>query len=149
MSSASAQHQLLQAIVNSLTAAPALADGRVFANRLRPVSAPSGTAVVVRLQNSTGNKPVIHAIDWATTLQIECYARTTAQADPAQAVDDLLQAVWARLSALDPANLSLMDINLQPAIGWDYDDGETPTACAVIRLQAVHRTPTTSLTPWA
>lgn len=147
--STTAQHQLLQEVVASLSAAPALADGRVYANRVRPVSAPSATAVAVRLESSNGQKPTLHGIDWSTVLQVECYARSTAQADPAQAVDALLHAAWQRLSGFSPSSLGLMDLSLQPRIEWDYDDGDTPTVCAVIRLVAVHRTPANSLTPWA
>lgn len=146
--SSTAQHQLQQAVVEALKASPALADGRVFANRVRPVSAQSATALAVRLERSTGTSPTLHATDWRTSLLVECYARAVANSDPAAAVDALLHDVWARLSVLQPAGLGAIDLDLEPDIGWDYDDTDTPTVCATLRLTAVHRTPANTLTPW-
>ena len=146
--SATAQHLIQQAVVDALKAAPALAEGRVFANRVRTVSAASATAVAVRLERSTGAAPTLHATDWRTSLLVECYARGVANNDPAAAVDALLYAVWQRLGALQAASLGLIDLRLEPDMGWDYDDAETPAVCVTLRLTAEHRTATDSLTPW-
>lgn len=147
--SATAQHLIQQAVVDALKVSPALAGGRVFANRVRTVSAASDTAVAVRLERSTGVSPTLHATDWRTSLLVECYARGVAGSDPAAAVDALLYDVWSRLAALQGANLGGMDLGLEPDLGWDYDDAETPTVCATLRLTVEHRTPTNSLAPWA
>ena len=138
-----------QAIVSALQAAPAVASGAVYANRTRAISAQQPLAVVVRLERSDAATSTLHAHDWRTTLSVECYAKAaTAASDPAQAVDALLVEVWARVAALQPAGLGLMGLDMPPAIGWDYDDGETPLVCATFRVTAIHRTSATSLQPW-
>lgn len=138
-----------QAIVSALQAAPTVAGGAVYANRTRAISAQQPLAVVVRLERSEAAENTLHAHDWRTTFSVECHARAaTAAADPAQAVDALLNEVWARIAALQPAGLGLMGFDMPPAIGWDYDDGETPLVCAAFRVTAMHRTPATSLQAW-
>lgn len=146
--SATAQHQLQQAVVNALQAAPSLAEGRVYANRVRPMSAAASTAVAVRLERSSGASPTLHATDWRTSLAVECYARSVANSDPAAAVDALLFDVWARLAVMQPAELGVMNMDLEPDIAWDFDDAAEPMVCATLRLTAVHRTPAHTLTPW-
>lgn len=148
MTAATAQHQVQQAVVDALKAAPALAGGRVYANRVRPISAPSADGIAVRLDRSSGAQPTLHAIDWRTSIAVECYSRTATGADPAAAVDALLHAAWQRLCAMSAPGLGLMDLTIDPDISWDYDDGEQPVVCATVRLTATHRTPANSLTAW-
>ena len=50
-----------------------------------------------------------------------------------------------RLSALDFETLGA-HISLDARIDWQYDDADTPLACAVLRLTAQHRTTTPTLT---
>lgn len=152
MSSTTAQHAIQQALVAALLAAPAVASGAVHTNRARPISAQQPTAVAVRLERTEGNTATLGAVDWRTTYTVECYTTAPASADPAQAVDALLAAVWARLAALQPAAVGqgLMDLQTEPAIAWDYEDGtERTTVCATLRVTATHRTTPQSLAPWA
>lgn len=136
------------AIVAALAQAPALAGGRVFANRVRAVAQQYDAYLVVRTDQSAATETVLGFNDWQTVYVIEAYARaSTAGADPIAAVDGLLAAVWARLSALQPASLGVMQIDTRPGIDWQVDDGETPVACAVLRVVAKHRTPINSLEP--
>ena len=139
---------LIAAVVSALQAAPALADGRVYANRMQPLPAGRSTAVVVRLEQSSASGTVLGALDWTTQLAVECLARGQVGTDPAAAVDPLLQATWQRMRALDPAQLGAMDIESDSAIEWLFEELETPLACAVIRLRVLHRTPVSNLQPW-
>lgn len=141
---ASVQSELIAA----LGTAPALAGGRIYANRLRPIAAGSNTAIVVRMDAADGTEQVLGSIDWATTYAVECYARSATGADPAAAVDALLADTWARLAALDFTTLDA-SITLSPKIDWQYDDAETPVVCAVIHLSAQHRTALVTLQPWS
>lgn len=136
------------ALVSALAAAPALADGRIWSNRLRPLPAGSATAVVVRQANSRGDEVVLGALDWATSFAIECYGRGPAGADPADAVDQLLKDVWARLSAVDPGALGAMAVAVAPGVEWQFDEGEAPMACAIAHLIVQHRTPMAALDAW-
>ena len=137
------------ALVAALTQAPALAEGRVYVNRLRPIGAAIPSAIVVRLDQASAAGDVIGTLDWVTSYTVECYARAVSGADPAESVDALLSAVWARLSALTPPGLGVAAITLQPTIDWQYDDAETPVACALIRISVQHRTVFADLAPWA
>lgn len=136
------------AIVSALSAAPALAGGRIYANRVRALAANANTAIVVRLDQSASNSDTIGVLDWTTDYIVECYARGATGADPAVAVDALLSDVWARLAALQPGALGVQSVTLNNVIDWQYDDAETPVVCAVIRLQVVHRTAKNNLSPW-
>ena len=136
------------AIQAALAAAPALADGRVHINRLTPVAAAHSTAVVVRLGQTSGREVVLGAHDWSSDIDVECYARAATGADPAAAVDSLLESVWTRLAGINASSIGAMALQLNPAITWQFDDsGETPVACAVLRIVCTHRTPCNSLEP--
>ena len=140
---------LQNSLVAALVAAPALAGGRIYANRLRPVSAGSTTAVVVRLDKAEGVQMLLGVVDWTSTYIVECYARAPGNGEPAAAIDQLLSDVWARLCALNANALGAIDITIAPRIDWQYDDGDTPLVCAVIQLSVQHRTPSDSLQAWS
>ena len=144
----SAFSSVLAAVVAALGAAPALAEGRVYANRLQPLPAGRSSAVVVRLEQSSSRETVIGFLDWTTRLAVECYARGQVGADPSEAVDALLQDAWQRVHAIDAGQIGVMEIRADSA-EWLYDELETPLACAVIRLQVLHRTPVNQIQPWA
>lgn len=137
------------AIEAALLAPPALADGRVSINRLRPIAAGSHSAAVVRLERSKAMGQTLGALDWTTSYSVECYTRAAAGADPAAAVDDFLNAAWERLSALVITDLGVMAIALNPEIDWQYDEADTPVICVTIRLDVEHRTALNSLKPRA
>lgn len=133
------------ALMAALSAATALAGGRIYANRLRPIADGVTTAIVVRQEPATGTEMVIGTVDWQTSYVVECYGRTSSGADPAGAVDTLLADVWARLSVLSFETLGA-NLALEPRIDWQFDDADTTMACAVLRLTAQHRTTTPQLT---
>lgn len=136
-------------IVAALLVAPALADGRVYANRLRPLHTGVSTAMVLRLEQSSARETVLGAHDWDSAYVLECYARGTVNADPAAAVDALLASAWARLAGLSAADLGAMAIAVNPAIDWQYDEADAPVVCASVRLQVQHRTPVATLESWS
>lgn len=137
------------ALLAALTASPALASGNISTNRQRPIPAGQSTAIVLRLDASEGTERVLGCIDWQTAFTVECYARgATSAADLVAAVDTLLADTWARLAGLSFQALGA-DLIVDPRIDWQFDDGETPMVCAVIRLSAAHRTASSTLTPWS
>lgn len=140
---------VLAAVVGALIAAPALADGRVYANRLQPLPAGRSSAVVVRLEQSSSVETVLGALDWTTRLAVECYARGQAGVDPSESVDDLLRDAWQRVRALDAGQLGVMNIHVDSAVEWLFDELDTPLACAVIHMTVLHRTPVNTLQSWS
>lgn len=137
---------LTTALVQALVQAPALAGGRVFPNRLRPIPDDRATAVVVRIgQRSQAQEIVLGAYDWTTPFSVECIARGTSGLDPQAAVDALLADVWARLYALDITALGAMSVTVNPAIEWSVDEADSSYICASIQLDVAHRTPLATL----
>lgn len=137
------------ALLAALTASPALASGNISTNRQRPIPAGQSTAIVLRLDASEGTERVLGCIDWQTAFTVECYARgASSTTDLVAAVDTLLADTWARLAGLSFQALGA-DLIVDPRIDWQFDDGETPMVCAVIRLSAAHRTASSTLTPWS
>lgn len=133
------------ALLASLAASPALAGGRITANKTRPIPTGQATAIVLRLDQTEGAEVMLGRIDWRTAFVLECYARGTGTADdPVLLVDGLLSAVWGRLSALSLSALDA-DLTIAPQIDWQYDDTEAPLVCAVLRVTVTHRTAVTTL----
>ena len=144
----SAMLQLQQVIVDALKDAPGLAGGSVYANRTRPVSAQETQSIVVRISSAEGSEIVTGSIDWRTSFNVECMAAIGgAGVDPAQSVDTLLEAVWARIAILQSDGFGLMGFDMEPEITWSFEEGATPLAMASIRITARHRTASSSLAP--
>lgn len=139
---------LQTAVVGVLTAGPPVAGGRVWENRRRPIQASHATAVVVRLDASDGEQALAGVgapMRWTTTLVIECYARAAASTDPAESVDALLAEVWRRIATANLSSIGVMAVDMKPQIDWQYDDGESPMVCALVRLVVLHQTDFDSL----
>lgn len=151
---ASAFSQLRAALVAHLLGA-GLAEGRVFADRLRPIAAQEPSAINVRLSDTQRTTPVIEAADWRSTFFVECLARSVpggASADAA--ADALLDGAYTRLQsfAASVSGLGLAVIDIEgdaTSVEWDRVAEDQPYVCAALRLTVVHRTPANSLQPWA
>lgn len=141
----SAFKSLTAALVAALLAAPAIAGSRVYPNRLRPIQQAHSTAVVVRLVASQSQELVLGALDWSTQFAVECLAKSAPGADPVDAVDALLLDVWPRLANLNAAALKAMQVVVDAAIQWQFDDGESNSASATVLLTVQHRSPFASL----
>lgn len=128
------------------TALAGLAGGRVYLNRLRPLPAGQDTGIVVRLEQSAGRAMPGGAMDWSTTLRIECVARGTPGADPAAAADSMLAAAWAILTALSVTDLKARAVALDPIVDWQYDDAEAPYVSAALSVRILHFTSYSTLT---
>jgi hypothetical protein len=120
------------AVMQALQASPAVA-GSVGRVQLRPVAKSVASAVVVRpvgasvLESSLPGAPIA----WVITLAVECYARATAGTSPDEAVDPLVQSVYARLMA-DTSLGGAVNLIEPQDISFDFDvDGEQ-TACATL-----------------
>ena len=130
-------------LLATLKATPALAAGRVYTNPARAIQ--DSSAIVLRLDAAEATEYPLGVHAWSTAFAVECYARASSGQDPMTAVDTLLADTWARLAALDATTLGA-DLSLNPKIDWQYDNTDTPVACAVIHLIARHYTDTTTLT---
>ena len=145
--SASAFLQVQAALVAALEAQPTLAGVPVHKNRTRTLPREEAAAVLVRLATSRDDGSMLGCSDWATDFDVEAVARATSGADPAAAVDELLQALWAALHAITGANI--LDAAADPQIVWAFDAADTAQASAKLRVSVRHRTQLNTLTPWS
>lgn len=120
------------AVMQALQVAPAVA-GSIGRVQLRPVAKSVASAVVVRpvgasvLESSLPGAPIA----WTITLAVECYARAAAGTSPDEAVDPVVQSVYARLMT-DPTLGGAVNLIEAQDISYDFDvDGEQ-TACATL-----------------
>lgn len=135
------------AIVSALQEAPAVSP-LVLRVRLRPLAPSVESAVVVRpataVVQADAEIATGYPVRWLGSYQVECYARVPAGTAPDAAVDDLLQAVYARLFS-DPT-LGGAVLQLDPAgITFDFDADAEQSVCAVLTINAHHRTVGASL----
>lgn len=132
------------AIVAALQASPAVAP-QVARVRMRPLSANTTTAVVVRPASAVvAARTLGGPLQWVCRIAVECYAKTTTATAPDAAVDALLQAAYARLMA--DATLAGAVKRIEPeAIAYDFDaDGES-TARATIVFSVTQFSPPNAL----
>ena len=117
--------RLREQLAQALLAAPALADGRIYIERDRPIAQEEPDAIVIRLLSADASQKVHDHTDWFVAVSIECNARA------AQA--------WQRLFALaDP------DMERQ-GVEWQHAAEDTPIAQLAMRVMALVRTPQSSL----
>ena len=145
----SAFQSIAEQIVAALVASPALADGRVFVKRLRPLPVGVNTAIVVRWEQAAAQETVLGAHDWDTAFVVECYSRGDATDPDHQAADALMVEAWARLARLDASTLGAMALAVNPSLDWEMVEADTPAECVSIRLGVQHRTPVGSLNAWS
>lgn len=136
------------AILAALVQAPALAGGRVYAERHRPLQAGDASFMVLRQATADGQETALGARDWTTRYALECYARATPGTDPTATLDPLLYDADARLGALDAAAIGATSLPPARQIDWQVDETDAPYACAVITFAVTHRTPTATMQPW-
>lgn len=141
-------HQLLMdALMASLVAAPAVAGGNIQRHRTRPVADGVQQAVSLRVLGSTP-QPLAGLgapIDWITRIGIECIGRAGTDSTADQAAGPVLQAVHTRLctdSALASAGFDLFP---WPELSWDQEDLDERIGAVIAIYTVRHRTTPTDL----
>lgn len=137
----SAHLGLRDAIIALLQSVPALANGRVVANRRRPMAAQDGTQVFVYLEDASATRGEIYGAptDWRTRIRIECVARDTAGANADTNADALQTEVAARLLAAPTLTNLAFDTELQ-AIAWTEEEADTTVSSCQAIYSVWHRT---------
>jgi hypothetical protein len=132
---------LVASIVAVLSTGPALAGGFIVPGRAVPLPAEQTQGIFVYLARATGDMPFAGSsrADWDTDIGVTCMARAAPGADAYTAVDPLLTAAYARLTAAAPPADS-DGWTLQPTINWDVDEFDTTLGSAELRIRVRHRT---------
>jgi hypothetical protein len=134
MSAVTAFGLVAQAVEAALVAAPALAGGNVKANPTRPWEREVAACIALRLVNAQRVEGFNCGETWALTLAADCEARRTANTDPADAADALLNAVADRLAVLDLSALGVIERTTDDAIEWQFDATEHASAMVSLRF---------------
>jgi hypothetical protein len=142
-----AHQQLMDALMASLSASPAVAGGNIHRHRTRPVADGVAQSVSLRVLSSTPQPLVgMHApIDWITRIGVECVGRAAADSTADQAAGPVLQAVHGRLcsdAALAGAGFDLMP---WPELSWDQEDLDERIGAVIAIYTVRHRTTPTDL----
>lgn len=135
------------AIVAALSAAPALAGGRIKRGRQVAVGTRDASAIHVNTIQSDGQYIDLarSAIEWTTVVQVSIFSRAIAAEDAEQSVDTLLAATWARLAAMTrPAGMECVTVD--PRIQWDADEADQTLGVARIHVRMHHLTQGAALT---
>lgn len=137
----SAHIGIRNAIKALLLVAPALAGGRVVANRRRPMAQAVDTQVFVYLEDAGATRGEIYGAptDWRTRIRIECVARDTVGSDADSNADALQTSVAARLLAPGALGVLVSDIELQ-AMAWTEDEADTTVSACQAIYSVWHRT---------
>jgi len=135
------------AVVAALQAAPAVS-AQVDRVRLRPIAKESATAIVVRPLGADADTSVGQGVVgiWATSVTVECYARSGASVSPDVAVDTLLQDAATRLYQNRSLGGLVGDLTLS-TVAYDFDVDGDNTACVTLTYQIRHATAAGSLLP--
>ena len=134
MSAVTAFGRVAQAVEAALLVAPPLAGGNVKANPTRPWERDVSACIAVRLLGAQRVEGFSCGETWALALAADCEARRTAAAEPADAADALLNAVAARLDALDLSALGVIERTTDDAIEWQFDATEHASAMVSLRF---------------
>lgn len=143
--SATAHRQLLAALARHLGAA--LPGVPVQADRARPVAHDVPRAVTLRLSDAAAERTVTCALDWRTTVFVECAARASASQSAEAAADALLAAVWQAVQSFRAGGLIVIDPDA--GLEWDSTALDTGLAAVTLRLVLLHRTHVPTLTHWS
>lgn len=136
------QHQAIAAAVAALfTAAPALADGRVYEGRGYPLPVGTASQIQVFLEDSTPEAIEIMGapVDWTTPVSVLIKARRSANASAEAVADSVWVDVWARVMANQ--GLGGLVQALDPgAVTRDRDEADTDVAAFTWQFSVRHRT---------
>lgn len=138
----------MQAVVDRLSAAPALADGGVHRARRRPMPEGVKGLINVYLGGSLPTRGSIAGapIDWLTAIRLETIARGDASTTGDQAALALHQKAWERLFGTPSLGGLAMDMEPGPIVS-DEDEADTQLGVVIGTVQVMHRTGAYSLEP--
>jgi hypothetical protein len=132
--------------VSALTGAPALAGGFVKPGRMFALPEERSQGIFVRLARARGATPFAGDLrtDWETELVLHLTARAAVGGDGEDAVDELVDAVYARMAAAAPPPQSDGWL-LEPSVAFEVDEADQTIGHAELRLRLKHRTAAGSL----
>jgi hypothetical protein len=142
-----AHDQQLARAVALLQQAPAIAGGRVYRGRRRPLAESAASGVFVYFRSSLPDRSLVGGgapLGWQTVFTIESIARATASQSGDEAALQLNGQVFERLMTDPTLGGAAQDLAPGPI---DSDEEELDTAIGVVVAQfaTLHRTSSTTL----
>lgn len=146
--STTSQLQVYDALVASITQAPALADGRVntmrTTNRAMPAEVPRQIRVFLVQSLPAPLVGGAAPVDWVTRIRVECQARDVPGTKALDAASLLAAQVQGRV--LQNAALQAMASEVTPApMQWSEDEADTTLIACQAIFTVVHRAPFSNL----
>lgn len=146
---ANSQHQsIVEAVQALLTAAPALASGRVFEGRDMPLGSDVVSQIHVFANDSEPNADILTGapVDWLSQIAIVIRARrdTTTGYSAEKVADALFVDVWSRVMAAQSLGGLAMQLQVGP-VQRDRDQADPDVAAFTWLFHIVHRTTQTSI----
>jgi hypothetical protein len=137
---------LTDELVSLLTQAPQITGSRVYAGRVRPLPTEHAHDLTVNIESvagqawAVGGGPTL----WTGTWSVEIRARGDSATHALDALDPVLEAVYARLVvATPPAGVEGWALDIRPQIG--IEEADTPIASCMLMLELKFRTAANSL----
>lgn len=134
MSAVTAFQQLAEALAATLTASPPLAGGHIKANPTRAWPREVQQCISVRMVRAQQASGTNCGCEWVVDYAFEIDARAIGLDDPAKAVDALLSAVAARVSAADLSAAGFTGWLPESSIEWTFDAEDTQFVQARYRI---------------
>lgn len=136
------QHQaIVEAVAALLTAAPALAGGRVFEGRELALPSDIASQIHVFLNDSDSNGDVLTGapIDWQSPISIVIRARKSATASAEKVADAIWFDVWSRVMAAQSLGGLAMQLRADN-VQRDRDQADPDVAAFTWNFTVTHRT---------
>lgn len=148
-----AHQQLVDLIVSSLMASPAVAAGTVFRQRKRAIAASVQQAVCVRIVSSGGRSlkgsifrdPVMPPTEWLTSVAVDCVARVAPGQATDAAVADLLDLVHQRITQSAALATAGYIVSPDHSLDWDQEDMDESISGVSALYTIRHTTPPRTL----
>lgn len=142
--SQTAHRALCSHIAGLLLVTPALAGGRVFVQKRRPMPQAVSSQIFVYLEETPAEAKTLGAnTEWQTRIRIECVARDTTGLSAESASDAMAAEVYERLMADD--TFGGRAIGAVCHLAWTDDESETGLATTQALCIVRHRTPRNSV----
>ena len=135
---------VVAAVINKLSEDPPVCEA-IYRARSNAIPETLDLAISVQFDQSLPNRGVMHGspIDWSTRVTVECFARSVIETGDL-AVDPLLEAVFARLSADATLGGVVGDFAIAGVEAENTSDGKK-TGWVRITYIAEHRTSNSTL----
>jgi hypothetical protein len=143
-----AQIQVRNGLRDALAVAPAVADV-LMVGKYRPLAETEATGVVLRLERSLQDEPLLADAPetWTTQLALDVYVRAAGTDDPEEAAGPVLAAVYQRLREVELAHLGVNAVLPSTELQFGLVDADPNVVGVSVFVTVQHETNARTLDP--